>query len=211
MYRCPTCIAALPDPTSRRCPMCAQHLRRRRPRVLGEEHRIGARMLPIDRALVDRLRRRTASLAPVPATAASPAVAGLHGDAAPEVTAAPAGEPDPIDVAAYLAAFDAPRDGGGPADAPGPIRPEQPQPAEQRVVPLDEVDPEIKALVAELYERARAEILGTRAITDATTAQDGDRWGHAPPPAPRRRWVPVEATDQYRGDDPRAGTTRHDR
>ncbi|GIU89082.1 MAG: hypothetical protein KatS3mg010_0181 [Acidimicrobiia bacterium] len=62
MYRCPTCIAALPDPTARRCPMCAQHLRRRRPRVLGEEHRVGARMLPID----PRARR------PPPATDSEP-------------------------------------------------------------------------------------------------------------------------------------------
>jgi hypothetical protein len=35
--------------------MCGQALRRRRPRVLGEEHRPGARMLPIERALHERL------------------------------------------------------------------------------------------------------------------------------------------------------------
>ena len=35
--------------------MCGQALRRRRPRVLGEENRPGARMLPIERALHERL------------------------------------------------------------------------------------------------------------------------------------------------------------
>lgn len=208
MYRCPTCIAALPDPTSRRCPMCAQHLRRRRPRVLGEEHRIGARVLPIDRALVDRLRERTASLAPVPATAAAP---GSSGGAAPEVTDPPAAEPDPIDVAAYLAAFDVPRNAGsGSADTAGPARPAIPPPAET-VVPVEELDPEIKALVDELYERARAEILGARATTGTTGTEEPNGSGDARSPAPRRRWVPADAPEQRRGDGPRDGTPRHDR
>ncbi|GIU91002.1 MAG: hypothetical protein KatS3mg010_2101 [Acidimicrobiia bacterium] len=126
------------------------------------------------------------------------------------MTDAPAGEPDSIDVAAYLAAFDVPREGGGAAEAAGPDRPENPPPAEQQVVPLDELDPRIKALVAELYERARAEILGTSVITGATGVRERDGSDHAPAPAPRRRWVPVEIPDRHRGDDPRAGTTHHD-
>lgn len=35
MFRCPTCIAVLPEPLARRCPACGQNLRRRPPRLLG--------------------------------------------------------------------------------------------------------------------------------------------------------------------------------
>jgi hypothetical protein len=51
--------------------MCGQALRRKRPRVLGEEHRPGAKMLPIERALHERLhgtpmRGRKTRFAPPP-------------------------------------------------------------------------------------------------------------------------------------------------
>jgi hypothetical protein len=55
-FRCPTCIGLLPDAHVRRCTYCGQALRRRHPRVLGDEHRIGARTLPIDRWMLDRLQ-----------------------------------------------------------------------------------------------------------------------------------------------------------
>jgi len=55
-FRCPTCIGLLPDAHVRRCTYCGQALRRRHPRVLGDEHRIGARTLPIDRWMLERLQ-----------------------------------------------------------------------------------------------------------------------------------------------------------
>lgn len=35
MFRCPTCIAVLPDPRAHRCTVCGQNLRRRLPKLLG--------------------------------------------------------------------------------------------------------------------------------------------------------------------------------
>ena len=61
-FRCPTCVTLLPDPYAKRCFACGQALYRRPPQVLGEEHRIGANLLPIDRWMLDRLqpeRRRS--------------------------------------------------------------------------------------------------------------------------------------------------------
>jgi hypothetical protein len=54
-FRCPTCIGVLTDVHARRCNQCGQNIRRRRPRVLGENHRIGATDLPIDRWMLARL------------------------------------------------------------------------------------------------------------------------------------------------------------
>jgi hypothetical protein len=69
-FRCPTCIGVLTDVHARRCNQCGQNIRRRRPRVLGEDHRIGATDLPIDRWMLARLhgtgrKRNRNSLPPV--------------------------------------------------------------------------------------------------------------------------------------------------
>jgi hypothetical protein len=35
MYRCPTCVSILADPTVRRCPVCGENFRRHRPTIIG--------------------------------------------------------------------------------------------------------------------------------------------------------------------------------
>lgn len=216
MYRCPTCVAVLPDPRARWCPACAQDLRRRRPRLLGEDHRIGSRPLPIDRALAERLHARAPDPAPGP-TRRAPTRAAVP--PRPDPPARGDRDPRAIDVAAYLTAFGPPP----PPPAPGarrrdarpapPTRGEEPVaaagsdeqsavpagPAEEPVVaadphevavglrgqatppgpgheaatPDDEVDPAIAALVAELFERARAEIRAERAARGARDRAEG--------------------------------------
>jgi hypothetical protein len=64
-FRCPTCIGILPDVHARRCTECGQSMRRRRPRILGEETRIGAAYLPIDRWMLERLHGRHRRIPPV--------------------------------------------------------------------------------------------------------------------------------------------------
>jgi hypothetical protein len=39
MYRCPTCVSILMDPAVRRCPVCGENFKRRRPGVIGAEKR----------------------------------------------------------------------------------------------------------------------------------------------------------------------------
>ena len=39
MYRCPTCVSILSDATVRRCPVCRQNLKRRKPTLLGADRR----------------------------------------------------------------------------------------------------------------------------------------------------------------------------
>ncbi len=241
-FRCPTCIAILPDAHVRRCNSCGQALRRRQPRVLGDEHRIGARILPIDRWMLDRLqgeprRRRAATpdrvpwhgrFAPSPRsaepdlvmppaavppmgaarvaeppTAAAPAVDAMFVDAPPVARNLPANPPD-ADTPAFGAAVvettmpgveetpaaitardldlfvaptppaPAPAVPAGqqvpeaiappalPVVAPPPTAPiaAAPFPTPRPIVTHEELDPEVRALVDELYEQARAELSG---------------------------------------------------
>jgi hypothetical protein len=97
-FRCPVCIGVLRDARAHRCGACGQNMRRRRPRVLGEETRVGAENLPIDRWMLERLHgsthgRRRSSLPPV----------AWHG----KFTTTPLAEPDfsatPSPVATPLA------------------------------------------------------------------------------------------------------------
>ena len=39
MYRCPTCISLLHDITVRRCPVCHENLKKRKPMILGADRR----------------------------------------------------------------------------------------------------------------------------------------------------------------------------
>ena len=39
MFRCPTCVSVLVDPTVRRCAVCGENFRRRPPTVLGADRR----------------------------------------------------------------------------------------------------------------------------------------------------------------------------
>ena len=39
MYRCPTCVSLVADPTVRRCRVCGENFRRHPPTVLGADRR----------------------------------------------------------------------------------------------------------------------------------------------------------------------------
>ena len=39
MYRCPTCVSIVIDPTVRRCTVCGENFKRRPPKVLGLDRR----------------------------------------------------------------------------------------------------------------------------------------------------------------------------
>lgn len=270
MFRCPTCIGVLADPTAQRCPSCGQRLRNRRPRVLGEEHRPGAKMLPIDRALHDRLHgvpakgRRARHLAPPPwlehynasatnavtvAMARESALVGGGGAATmvapatyeavpiePFAAAMPAApmveEPPPLDITAYLARFepvpaaDDEIDLGEPTVAgAGATTLEPPAWSELSFEPAivaDEpsyaiesgpLDPEVQALVDDLYRKARAEIAGpydaegsmaAPAVDEpAATSDEGDASSASPQPR-RRAWVPAVLSDRRRNDPRRS-------
>jgi hypothetical protein len=59
--RCPTCVALLPDPEARRCPLCHTKLRKKRRGraiVLGESNRRSGRSLPDDVELHVRAEER---------------------------------------------------------------------------------------------------------------------------------------------------------
>jgi hypothetical protein len=71
-FRCPTCVGVLPDAYAKRCGTCGQGLHRRRnraPKVLGEEHRLVGKQLPVDRWMLERLygehRRKRTQMPPV--------------------------------------------------------------------------------------------------------------------------------------------------
>ena len=95
-FRCPTCIGVLPDARANRCPNCGQNIRRRPPKVLGEDTRIGATNLPIDRWMLDRLHNDGRGRHALPPVA-------WHG----KFTTSPLAEPDfsatPVPTATPLA------------------------------------------------------------------------------------------------------------
>ena len=39
MYRCPTCVSVVMDPSVRRCTVCGENFKRRPPTVLGSDRR----------------------------------------------------------------------------------------------------------------------------------------------------------------------------
>jgi hypothetical protein len=161
--RCPTCIGLLPDAPVRRCPSCGQSLRRRGPRVLGEGTRIGTSTLPIDRWMLDRLepkgRTRGRELPPVPwdGRFTTPPIAepDLPAIAAP----VPAARPLDVyaDASPTITMPEAPL-------APAPLAP-RPQPIHE------ELRPDVRALIDELYEQARAELAGETVGFFAPVAQ----------------------------------------
>jgi hypothetical protein len=161
-FRCPTCLGVLDAAAAGRCAYCGQNLRRRRPRVLGDEHRLTAR-LPIDRWMLARLHESGLH--------AAPAGAAPHGWVAtdelrevPGATAAAAAEHAPV----------APR----PSVTPPP--------------PAEELDPEVRALVDELYRRARAELSGDDPSGPRASTMSVPTWSPAPrPAAPEGRANPV--------------------
>ena len=63
-FRCPTCLGVLHDAQVRRCAACGQNLRRKKPKVLGGEHRLGTVRLPIDRWMLARLNDSDVMIVP---------------------------------------------------------------------------------------------------------------------------------------------------
>lgn len=271
MFRCPTCIGVLADPTSRRCHMCGQRLRRRRPRVLGEEHRPGARLLPVERALHERLHgtskpggrrqyepppwaeRYTASasvaaarmLADKAPTGSGSGVATLTAPpelrfdayAAPVAPSTPVEDPPTLDmgaldIQAYLSSFEPAHDliadpvevEAAPEqftagrevvrDAAGTLEVSTGAPVQheaQYELDTAPLDPEVQALVDDLYRKARAEIVGSFVGLDPDLAVETigleddaavlDEADELPPNTPRRRgWVPAVLADRRRHD-----------
>ncbi len=238
MFRCPTCITVLPDPSARRCQICRQRIRRSGPRILGEEYRIGVKLLPIDRALNERLRTRqfTHHQRPTP-----------HGDPwdnrfttdrpfapGPQVSVTtalsfdlpPAFEPErtfelPSATSledAIASATIAPPVTEARWEMPEPIEPDveidltAPELTEEfethvvaaaasvyeplRVEP-GPLDPDVQALVDDLYRRARSEIVGT---IDTEPQEEEPVLTPDPQPARRRGWVPAVLADRKRND-----------
>jgi hypothetical protein len=246
--------------------MCGQRLRRRGPTVLGEEHRPGARLLPIERALNERLHgttttgRRGRHFTPPPwaeeyrasvrqATArmeaAAREMAGQSSGGGVATLTAPPGyfddaevltrepvvpETPALDIESYLSSFE-PHDvlvdnvetTIHEHESVAPERDVDAAPLETmsfaRVpaddVPLYEVetgplDPEVQALVDDLYRKARAEIVGSfdglepEYPADAHLDEQSTQVADEPPAPPRRRgWVPAVLADRRRHD----GTT----
>lgn len=206
-FRCPTCVGVLPDAYAKRCGSCGQGLHRRRsrsPRVLGDEHRLAGKQLPVDRWMLERLygehRRKRTTMPPV----------AWHGrfvpspaSAEPDVQRPPVMEPpapnpiEPMQVvpeqvvpeqapatvdALHLDMFVAPSSPEAPvaferepetlpvrpADEPEFLNFESAQAAAAAAPPVtarpivthEALDPEVRALVDELYEQARAEMSG---------------------------------------------------
>jgi hypothetical protein len=262
----------LPDPYARKCRACGQALYRRPPKVLGEEHRIGNKLLPIDRYMLDRMQperrrralfrsrqantvawhgkfatsARTPELEPAPGGQPIPASAPTHvetelpayrvdevdydetpqqpatvGALALDVFVQPAQapesilvEPDPAvaepvdDVAPVVEPPAEPMMYTPPPIASTEITPPAPQARASRdVVSHEELEPEVRAIVDELYQQARAELAGNDTafmvptsppVSDAPPREvqnvespllsDG---AEAPPARGRRGWVPA--------------------
>lgn len=248
MFRCPTCITVLPDPRARRCQICRQRIRRSGPRILGEEYRLGVKLLPIDRALNERLRTRTFQThhprqaphgdpwdnrfttdrpyAPGPQLPVTTALSfDLPPAFDPERTFEPPSETS-LEVAIASATM-APPETEPRWEMPEPIEPEveidltAPEPAEEfethlvaapvyeplRVEP-GPLDPDVQALVDDLYRRARSEIVGT-IDTEPLPQEEEPVLTHDPQPARRRGWVPAVLADRKRNEGGGNGNGRH--
>jgi hypothetical protein len=137
--------------------MCAQRLRWRRPRVLGDGTRTAA-CLPIDRWMLARLHgelgRDRRGLPPV----------AWHGRFTTSPLAEPAYSSPPASPTPFAPPH-APAPGAAtaapatPPPAPAPLV--AAAPAARPVAAHEELDPEVRALVDELYEQARAELAAT--------------------------------------------------
>ena len=192
--------------------MCGQALYRKPPRVLGEENRIGANLLPIDRWMLDRLqperkrslfsrKKHTPPVAWHGRFATSARTPELEPTMAREVIA-PAAQIEPelptYSVATPLDYDDAPQQPATvgalaldmfvqPIHAPEPLV-EPPvvddEPADEiepafyappaapvrDVVSHEELEPEVRALVDDLYQQARAELSGNDSIGAPATS-----------------------------------------
>jgi hypothetical protein len=159
MFRCPTCIAVLVEPRTRRCATCGQNLRRRQPLVLGDTSRVSSIHLPIDRVLADSAARKlapatfepvhapvaprvthTPMLAPVPAPIVTPEPALAPAAVVTAPAPAPTVEPEPLIVPLVARTHTATNAATAPAIEPEPMierEPVEPEP----VVALRIVEP----------------------------------------------------------------------
>jgi len=190
-FRCPTCLGVLHDAQVQRCAACGQNLRRKKPKILGDEHRIGAVNLPIDRWMLARRNDSDMMIVPPrPEQGALPATPMPAPDVAPPPEPVPPVETEQETTAVVVESVDAvpltderlevPGDEEGlleptvgaltldqytgaakPVEATAEPEPEaEPEPA-ATAAPVKELDPDVRALVDELYEQARAELSGT--------------------------------------------------
>ncbi|HET9727894.1 MAG TPA: hypothetical protein VFR41_00660 [Acidimicrobiia bacterium] len=178
------------NPNAHRCHLCGQALYRRAPRVLGEEHRIGANLLPIDRHMIDRiygepkrgLLRRKRAGAPV----------AWQG----RFTTTPASEPaarietppfEPIAPSAPPIEAPLPRYEPAVVDVEDPFPADEPmQPTvdalgldvfvRPNVVEHGELDPDVRALVDDLYAQAHAELAPGESATTQAPAPERGGW-----------------------------------
>lgn len=143
MFRCPTCIAVLPDPRAHRCAVCGQNLRRRRPRLLGS----ASPQVWATPTLRSRSTATPASTRPATtngsATAAVPEAGPPPGPAparepaheppatldatAPAPEPAPETPPVPANATPPAPVFTAPPPEPHPAAAPEPVPPVDPE------------------------------------------------------------------------------------
>jgi len=268
-FRCPTCIAVLPEPRRRRCHTCGHRMRRRGPFVLRSDARLDASLLPIDRWMLARLHATTTGRAapvpwygkfattpmaepvvhPAPAPVVAPMLAPAartespietgddHEIMAPVVGAlaldmyvspvrhderedecedehdahdAHEGE-DAVETVAEpaLDVHDAAIAGTAvDALAPAIDLPVADAPFTRTPVIREEVDPDVRALLDELYEQARSELTGEPPVFAPSTptpepAPEPNRAGTPPaaPPVPPA----APATETRRPDGPRGG------
>jgi hypothetical protein len=239
-FRCPTCIGVLGDPHARRCSSCGQNIRRRRPVVLGDDHRKGA-YLPVDRWMLARLHAEgprvrqhiapvawhgkfetsplaepdfSATPSPIATPLAPPSVPGPDTIAASvmvqeidtratEIDEAPPAV-GPLELDAYtlpssrtddavsastdtIDAFVMPEPVFETAPVPDAIlapeaftpaayspEPLPTPPSTPRPLPHEELDPEVRALVDDLYEQARQELSGNNGMAFFAPLDDRD-------------------------------------
>ncbi len=208
-FRCPTCIGVLPNARVRRCTSCGQNLRRRRPRVLGED---GAAALPVDRWMLDRLhgnggKRRNA--APPPAWEGRfTSTRRVDQDDVPADTPTPAtefassvvGSDDAID--ATLLMFDAPS-ADASTDARATIaEPAAPFAPDDAMFPSDDAMPEPEPIPEPLPEPALLVMpepaLTPMAMPEPEPTPEPEPEMLAPAPAPRPQPIQKELDPEVR-------------
>jgi hypothetical protein len=191
--RCPTCVALLPDPTARRCPLCHTKLRKKRrggPVVLGESNRLSGRSLPVEVELHVRAEERflpdekhLEEIVHDPANL--PAPSAPRDPAEPVFSFAPVAEAPPQPVEAVLAfAVPAPAPAVEPTPEPEPVA---------KAEPVAEPEPEIDLTTDDTPEPALD-------LTEHTVTAEAQ--GEMSDPRPKSSWqaVPARGTSPLDGN-----------
>jgi hypothetical protein len=126
-FRCPVCISMVVDLRARRCGTCGKRLRASELRTLGDDTRLTATQLPIDRWMLDRVHAGAGAMPPVPwhgrFAPVTPELAGatVADTAPPPATSSPFPPTAPEAPSSPIAA---PSDLGSPvAPSPAPVAP----------------------------------------------------------------------------------------